>query len=66
MGGPEVFQYFFVVLFLGLATAFFSALVRDEEGKLVSFKVGRFFGIILVSIMAAIIAGFVGCEVGRP
>ena len=65
MGGPEVLQYFVIVLLFGLCFSIFTSIERDEDGAMSSFKFAKFFLLLIMSFLAALVAGVVGFSVGR-
>lgn len=65
MGGPEVFEYFWGVLFSGGVVSIFLSIVRDNEGRLVGFKPVKFILLVALAFCLAIFAGLLGLAVGR-
>lgn len=65
MGGPEVGQYFGIVALLGTLISAAFSLKRTPEGVPSGFNGWKFLGLVFLTFIAAIFAGFVGLAVGN-
>jgi len=59
MEAQEALQFFWGVMLFGLIVSFFNSMIRGDEGTIDSFKIGRFFLILFLSFIVAIIPFFV-------